>query len=123
MPTWLKQFGQIVLEGLEIAAGVAPLMAIAKPSAAGTVNAVASDLQQILNTIQQTEVIGQQANLSGAQKLAAASPIVKQQVLTLLQQWGFSVADQNKFAAATTGLTSVLADVLNSVQAVKAASC
>lgn len=121
MPTWLKKFGQIVIEGITIAAGVAPLFAVAKPSAAGTANQIASDLQQLLGVIQQTEVIGQTAGMTGAQKLAAASPIVRQQVLVFLQQAGFSVQDQNRFLAATTGLTSVLADLLNSIDAVKTA--
>ncbi len=114
--SFLKKLGQ-VLKVVGVVSGSLPLIEPALPSSAqkavGTVN---DKLQQALGVIVTTEqaAVASGAQMTGSQKLAAATPFVAQ----LIQQTDLLVGkkpkDEAKFTAAATQLTSALADILNS---------
>lgn len=114
--TFLKKLGQI-LKIVGSVSGFLPLIEPALPaSAQKAVGNVNDKLQQALGVIVTTEqaAVASGAGLTGSQKLAAATPFVAQLIQQTDLLIGKKPKDEAKFAAATTQLTSALADILNS---------
>lgn len=113
--TFLSKAGQIILQGIQIFMGVAPLITKQYPGATGTVSVVSKDLTEIADAVVQAEAFGQALSLPGAQKLTAAVGPVTQIIMDSSIVAGKKIADPTLFASATKGLASSMADLLNSL--------
>ena len=119
----LKKIGQALVKGAAIASEILGFPFISSllgaiPGKAGQDVAVAtSDIGAIAKIVSVAEAMFQTSG-SGSQKLAAASPIVQQVLLTWAESNlpGHSkVHDPAKLAAAAQGITSSFADFLNAL--------
>lgn len=117
MTTWLKKVGEIILKGVEIVSGIAPIVSASLPGSAGTVQVVSQDLAQIATVIQEVEVMGQALKQPGPQKLTAAAPLVAQIVLQSSILAGRSIANEALFTQACSEIAGGVADLLNSLKA------
>ena len=112
--SFLSKLGSILLKGLSIVVGIAPLVS-ADPQAASVITETETILNKIITAVQYAEGMGQALSLPGAQKLIAAAPFVEQAVLDLFKARGWQIADETKFKADCAALTGVIADILNDV--------
>lgn len=124
--SWLKALGKGLLAAGKVAPVVGPIVSAVVPGAAAVVNSPAvartlDSLDEIANIIMVAEVMGQQAGSTGAQKLAAATPLVIQSVLATSVLTGKTIADPALFQLGCQKIGSGMADVLNSLQAPAAA--
>lgn len=111
--SFLKKIGLAIAKGAEYVA-VAQGFIQKLP---GRVEAVVeNELAKLLDVIVQVEAMGATLTLSGAQKLAAAIPRIRQVVLGFLQATGHEVSDAALFDKAMAGLTQALADMANSLK-------
>ena len=115
--TWLKKIGEIILKGVEIASGIAPMVSAALPGSAGPVQVVSQDLAQIASIIQDVEVMGQALQQAGPQKLQAAAPLVAQVILQSSVLANHAIANPALFNQACTEIAGGMADLLNSLKA------
>jgi len=114
--TFLKTLGAILVKGLQIAIGFAPVAQAAFPQASVAIQAVEDKLQKIAGIIVQTEAIGQALQLPGAQKLTAAAPLVAQEILSSSILVGHVIANPTLFQQGSQKIADGMADVLNSLQ-------
>lgn len=114
--SWLKKIGQLLLQGIIIAEGVAPVIAQNVPASAGTVAKVGDDLAILQNIIVQAEAMGQALGLPGADKLRAAAPMVAQMIVSSSILANHKIADQALFYQGSTKIADGMADVLNSLK-------
>lgn len=117
---FLQKFGEVVLRGLAIASGVAPLagpmITGLLPGSGGAVATITSDLQLIAGVIQNAEVMGQAIKAPGQQKLIMAAPLVEQIVLNSSLLAHHKIANEAAFRKACEGIASNTADLLNSLE-------
>src|ERR1700722_9772056 len=128
--TWLKTFGLEVLKGISIVLGILDGGSIqqAIPGSAGTLTTVQSDLSEIATVITDVEVAFGGASTAattagisvlpaktGALKLAAATPLVSQTIMASPLMKGQKIKDQALYNSAVKGITSNMADLLNSL--------
>ncbi len=113
--TWLKKIGSILLKGIAIAQGYAPVAQQLIPGASGLIQAVTDDLSAIKQVIVQAEVFGQALNLAGTDKLKAAAPAVSQILLQSRMLAGHKIKDEAKYNDAVARLTGALADIFNAL--------
>lgn len=114
--SFLKKMGQILATGLEIIAGVSPLIIplLGSKAASYTTTAV-NDLTAIGTTVIQMEAALQ--GKTGTEKLSAAAPLVRQIVQTSELVSGHKVANEPEFVAGCTDLTNAVVRILNSLAA------
>lgn len=117
---WLSKVAHTALKIFGIATGFIPLLqgAVQGTSAAVTVQQITDDLTKIQGCIVTVETVfaalgGQQ---TGADKLKAAVPLVAQVIQQSEIMIGKKVKDEAKFTLAVTGITSNMADLLNSLE-------
>ena len=79
--TFLKKLGQLIVEGLGIAAGILPVIQAAVPNSGAVVQTISADLNAIGQIVVQVEAMGAALGLSGADKLRAAVGPVTQILL------------------------------------------
>lgn len=112
---FLSKLGQIILKGVEIYAGFAPIAQASFPSASGAIATVSKDLSEIADIIVQVEAVGQALQLPGDKKLLAAVPSVTQIVLQSSMLANHKISDPVLFKAGCTKIADGMADVLNSL--------
>jgi len=120
--SWLKKVGIILAQISSEALGLYPVVAplIAKWTEKNpTAQLIVSDLTAAANEIvtieaAMTAAFGPDQKM-GSQKLKAATPFVAQIIKGAQFMVGKKIADEAKFEAAVTGITSNLADLLNSL--------
>lgn len=112
---FLTILGQILLKGTAIFAGFSPLAQAAFPGQAGTIQTVSKDLSQIADIIAQVEAAGQALKLPGDQKLAMATPMVAQIIISSAMLANHQIADPALFQAGCGKIASGFADILNSL--------
>jgi hypothetical protein len=110
---FLKKLGQVIINTVGIVAGVGPLIG---PLIPASERGVIDTLTVLHDIIVKVEVVGQSANLSGQQKLAAATPMVTQALLTALDAAGYEVDNPDLVKQGATSVTSGLADILNGMK-------
>jgi hypothetical protein len=113
---FLSKLAQVILQGVSIVSGIAPVIAQV-PGAAGPVQTISQDLAQIAQIIAQVEVIGQKLKHAGPDKLLAAAPLVEQVLLQSSLLAGRKI-DKNRADLFTQGSKKIadgMADVLNSL--------
>lgn len=113
--TFLRKVGQLLGAGLKILTGIGPVVSTFVPNAAGELVKVENTLEQVAQVVMQAEAMGQAINLPGPQKLAAATPLVRQVILVFCKAKGLDITDEAKFNTAIAGITGGVADLLNSV--------
>lgn len=113
---FLSKIGQIIVKGLQVVGVLQPVVQQLDPHAAGTVQIVSQDLQQIATIITQVEAIGQSLGIAGPDKLRGAAPLVAQVVLQSALLVNHQIADGPLFTAGCTKLADGMADVLNSLK-------
>jgi hypothetical protein len=115
--TFLKRLGQVLAQGIAVAAGIWPLAGQffgAKGQQVATT--VINDLTQIGGIVTQVEAIIQTPG-SGAVKLQAAVPLVVNIVKTSEMVSGHKIANETLFIEGCTDITSGVAKILNSLDA------
>ena len=115
--TFLGKLGKYLAEGVAVASGLWPMVqpffgSATKAQQIGTV--VINDLTSIASVVVQAEAILQQPG-SGAQKLAAAAPLVQNIIRTSELVSGHKIANEALFTQGCTDLTSAVAEILNSL--------
>jgi hypothetical protein len=115
--TFLKTLGSILLKGLQIVLGFAPVAEASFPAQAGVIGLTVDRLQQIADIIVQVEAMGQAITAPGPRKLVMAAIPVEQIILASSLLVNHTIADPVKFKAAVSGIASNMADLLNSLQA------
>lgn len=113
--TLLAKIGGIIVKGLAILTGVAPIFQSAVPGASGTISTVTSDLTQISTIITEVEAMGQALAIKGPDKLKAAAPLVAQVILQSSLLVNHKIANQALFTQACTEIAGGMADLLNSL--------
>lgn len=112
---FLTRIGAIILKGIEIYAGFAPIIQTAFPGFQDKVQVLSNDLVEIANIIVQVESFGQALAIPGPQKLIAATPAVSQIILRSAILANHSIADPILFKQGCTKIADGMADVLNSL--------
>jgi hypothetical protein len=115
--TFLGKLGKALAEGFSIAAGVGPIIAPFLGSKAQAVEGtVQNDLTSIGSVVTMAEALDQTPG-NGAAKLAAATPLVAQIIMTSQLVSGKKIANPALFTQGAGKITSGLADILNSLDA------
>ena len=115
--TFLSKLGSVLAKGLAVATGLWPLVSNLFGSNAKvqqTVPTVINDLTSIGQVVVQAEAMFQTPG-SGAQKLAAAAPLVTNIIKTSELVSGHKIANENLFIQGCTEITAAIADILNSL--------
>jgi hypothetical protein len=115
--TWLSKVGSVLAKLLGFVSGLTPLVGPAfGQQAQQAVAKAASELTNLRDVIVTVETAFQAAGLqkSGPQKLKAAVPFFSKIINQSEAFAGIKIADQEKYAAAITGIASSFADLLNS---------
>jgi len=117
--TWLKKAGLVLLKVLQYAAGIMPIVATALPSLGAPVKE-ADTLTKISGAVVTAEAmiaaISDPGAKTGAQKLKAATPLVAQIIHGSELLAGKKIKNEALFEQACTGITSNVADLLNSLE-------
>ncbi len=118
--TFLKKLGQVLLQVVGVATGMGPLIApfLGSGSKAATVaGTVVNDLTSIGSVVVQIETAFQALgpSVTGAQKLAAAIPLVANIIKTSEMVAGKKIANETLFTQAVTEYTQATVDLLNSL--------
>jgi lysozyme family protein len=124
--TWLKTFGLEVLKVINVVTGIISggTIQAAFPVTTGALTTVGSDLTDIATIITDIETGFAGAQASGAValpaqtgplKLAAAVPLVSQQVLKSAVMKGQEVKNEALYKTAVTGYAQATVDLLNSL--------
>lgn len=117
----LKKIASAALKIVGVVTGFLPLVqgAVAGTSTADTVQKITDDFTKIAGAVVTVETVvsavGNSA-LSGPDKLRAAVPLVSQVIQQSEIMLGKKIKDEQKFVAAVTGITSNMADLLNSLE-------
>lgn len=114
--TFLKKFGTVLLKIIGVAIGIAPILEQSVPQ----VTPVVDKLNQIGNTILMVEgmftaAFGPDAKL-GSDKLRATVPYVAQIIQASELLSGKKIKNEALFTQACIGITSSMADLLNSLE-------
>jgi hypothetical protein len=112
---FLEKIGSVLLKFTQIIVGIGPVITSSEPSAAGAVNAIVSETEQLGSVITTVEAVGQALKLPGAQKLLAAAPLIAQVILKSGLMIGKTIADPVLFQQACTKIADGFADLLNSL--------
>jgi len=117
---FLKNFGAALLKIGEVVTGVGPIFSQFLPKgAAGTLATVEDTFTKIMGTVMTVETFFAaltSKGLTGADKLKAATPLVSQIILQTEGLKGKKVKDLVKYQASVAGITSNIADLLNSFE-------
>ena len=112
--SWLSNFGNALKKAFTVESQYEPIVATAL-SAIPQTTAVAAGLNVFQGVVGSIEsVFG--GGGSGAQKLAAAAPIVQAAIENSGFLSGKKIADLNKYEAAVKAWTSAFVDVLNTLE-------
>lgn len=115
---FLAKLGSFLARGIAVLTGleplIAPLFGSRANAAAGVVTKIANDLTAVGQVVVSAEAVIQTPG-SGAQKLAAAAPLVTNIVRTSELVSGHQIADEALFLQGCTNITSGVAQVLNSL--------
>ncbi len=114
--SFLKKLGQIVVKGLEIVTGFAPVVQSLMPNSTTAIQTVSQDLAQIASIITQMEAVGAALGLAGPDKLRGASPLIAQVILSSSMLANHQVADGALFTQGCTKIGDGMADCLNSLK-------
>jgi hypothetical protein len=116
--TWLKKVGQFLAQGVERAAEffpfLSPLAVLLPQGGQKAVQAIGTDLGALQNIVVAVETVNQ-APGSGAQKLAAAIPLVTTFIKNSEVMIGKKVANEALFAQACQEFAQATVDLLNSI--------
>lgn len=114
--SFLKVLGQILSKGLQLV-GLFPVIQplLGSGKAATVVTTAVNDFTKIGTTVVQIETALQ--GKTGADKLAAAVPLVQQIIQTSELVSGHQVANEAEFEAACTDITNGVVRLLNSLKA------
>ena len=125
--TFLKKLGQWIAKGVAVAGSLATGLNFLQPflgsGALGTgkvateVQTGLSDFEAVASLATQTEAIGATTGLTGAQKLQALVPLVKNYVQTSELVAGKKVADEATFEKGCTEIAQGMVDILNGLDA------
>jgi len=112
--SFLKKLGVIIANVTGTVAGLGPLI---QPLVGtnGHVATAINDFTSIGRIITQVEAIGVSTGLTGAQKLAAATPLVASIVQTSEMLSGKKVADSPLFIKGCQQIVGGVVDILNSI--------
>lgn len=114
---FLAKFATVLGKVTQIAMGIGPMFGSVVPSAAGAIQTVSHDLEQIATIVQMVESMGATlGNTPGALKLTAASPLVAQIILKSSVLANRKIADSAKFTQGVNSIASGVADVLSSLE-------
>lgn len=116
--TFLKKLGQILVNIAGIAAGVGPIIVpfLGSGKAAQVAGTAVNDLTAIGSTVVQIETaFAAIPNATGAQKLAAAIPLVGNIIKTSELVVGKKIANEALFTQAIQEYTQATVDLLNSI--------
>lgn len=117
--TFLARLGSFLARGIAVLTGleplIAPLFGSKANQAAGVVTKISNDLNAIAQVVVTAEAVIQTPG-SGAQKLAAAAPLVTNIVRTSELVSGHEIANEALFIQGCTNITSGVAQVLNSLK-------
>lgn len=112
--SFLKKLGTGVLQGLQVATGIAPIVQTLLPGS-GPVQTVAADLVAVGQVVANVEAIGQAMQVPGAKKAELAGPLVAQVVLQSSLVAGKKIANPDLFAKGCQELGGAIADIMNSI--------
>lgn len=116
--TFLKKLGQILVNLAGIAAGVGPIILpfLGSGKAGQVAGTAVNDLTAIASTVVQIEtVFAAIPNATGAQKLAAAIPLVGNIIKTSELVAGKKIANEALFTQAVQEYAQATVDLLNSI--------
>jgi hypothetical protein len=108
---FLSKLGKILVQATQIITGLGPLI----PQVSPYVDKVSDIVTKAIGIIVNVEAIGQLKGMSGEEKLAAATPMVTQIILTSDSFAGRKIKNQELFKSGTAKFTSGLVDILNSI--------
>lgn len=115
--TFLSKLGTYLAKGIALATGIWPLVSNMFGSNVKAQNVgtqIINDLTSIGQVVVQAEALIQVKG-SGAQKLAAAAPLVANIVKTSELVSGHKIANETLFIQGCTDLTNAVAEILNSL--------
>lgn len=118
MLTFLKKLGQIILQVGGVATGLYPLVQplLGSGKAATVAGTGVNDLTQIAKLVIQIEAaFGAVPGMTGAQKLQALVPLVKNIITTSEIVVNKKVANDELFSKGCTEIAQGVVDVLNSI--------
>lgn len=115
MVKFLTILGKVILQASGVVQAFAPIAQAIYPNQAGTIQTISRDSAEIANIIAQVEAIGQMSQLNGEQKLAAATPLVAQIVLSSSVLANHKIAHPDLLQQGIAKITGGWADVLNSI--------
>lgn len=119
--SFLKKFGAVILKGVQIATGLAPvfgpMVSTIAPSASGVVSTATNDLTAIAGIIAQVEAMGAALALKGPDKLKAAGPLVAQIIVSSSLLANKKIEHPDLFNAGATKVADGFADILNAIHA------
>lgn len=113
--TFLKKLGDVILKGVAVWSGFAPIAQLAIPGEAGKIATVSNDLAQIADLVVTAESFGQAANLTGDQKAQFIAANVVQILLKSSVLAGKKIADPDLLKKAGQEIAGGIADALNAV--------
>lgn len=114
--TFLSKLGSILLKVVAIATGIGPLVEpfLGSGKAAAVAGTVVNDLTSIGQVVVQAEALIQGTG-TGATKLAAATPLIAQIIMSSEMISGKKIANNPLFLQGAGKVTSGIADVLNAI--------
>jgi hypothetical protein len=115
--TFLSKLGKYLAEGIAVFAGIEPLVAPlfgSNTKVTGTLSTVVNDLNQIGQVVVQAEALIQTPG-SGAQKLAAAAPLVANIIKTSELVGNHKIKNETLFIQGCTDMTNAVAEILNAL--------
>jgi hypothetical protein len=117
--TFLKKLGQVLLKVVAIAAGIGPIITpfLGSGTAAKVATTTVNDLTAVGQVVVQIETAfaALPPGTTGAQKLAAAVPLVANIIKTSEMVVGKKIANEALFTQACTEYTQATVDLLNSI--------
>lgn len=114
--TFLKKLGTVIAQGAAIFLGLGqPLANLLGPKAGGAVSVITSDLGILSNLITQVEAVGNTAGMTGAQKFAAAEPLVRAALMGMAPLIGKKIGNPALFDTAVAEYTQATVDLWNSI--------
>lgn len=113
--TFLKTLGQLILKGVQVWLGFAPL--VSQQVGGGVVQKVSKDLAEIAQIVVDMEALGQTSGMPGPDRAKAAGPLVAQIILNSTLLTGGKIEKPDLFASGCVTIAGGVADVLNSLHA------
>ena len=123
MLTFLKKLGTILVQVAGAASGIGPILGPFFGSKGGAVETGVNDLTKVASVIVSVETIfgTLPPGTTGAQKLAAALPLVAQIIKTSELVSGKKIANDELFTKAIQEYTQATVDLLNAIHPDEAA--